>query len=238
MDRRHFLHAVNVFGVGTVMPTLPCSEYRVGIVAVGGAGGNVLNDLAGCLPRRCRTVAINTQSSSFHRLIADRRISIDGTPSQFVMSDDSRRLTVQRRAQSAVGEIADAVNGLNLVALVAGMGGVAGTEISPIAAQVLRHQNICTVGIPIMPFHFEGERRSDIAREGAAKLGRHVHSLIPISNETFAQAAGENASMADVFNQVSLAVLKHYQWVTRPIEASRLAVANHSLALTSCACNV
>lgn len=213
MDRRHFLHAVNAFGVGAVMPTLPCSEYRVGIVAVGGAGGNVLNDLAGCLPQNCRTIAINTDASAWPKLIADRKIRIEGIGGQSPLSDQTRRLAVRRHAKFAADEIIDAVTGLDGVLLVAGMGGVAGTEISPVVAQVLQRQRIPTVGVPIIPFAFEGDRRNAIARLGAKELDWHVDSLLPTFNDAFTMANGESATMRELYVRASRAILQLYACV-------------------------
>ena len=223
MDRRQFLQAINTYGLGAVLPASVRNELRVGVVGVGGAGGNVLHHIAGKLPDKCHTVAINTSTDTLHRLNADRKIRVGDIPDRPVRSDAVRRLAVRRFAWAAIPGITEAVAGLDMVLLVAGMGGVAGTEISPVVAQVLREQNIFTLGFPIMPFNWEGERRTRIALHGASELDRYVHSLHPISNEGLAHAAGENATMGDVFNQASLAVLQHYRSVTRRVVARRLA---------------
>lgn len=223
MDRRELLQAASTFGFGAVLPASAPNELRVGIVGIGGAGGNVLHFIAEKLPDSCRTVAINTHADSLRRLNADRKIRVNGIPDRPVRSDPARRFFVRCSSRTAIPGITEAVAGLEMVLLVAGMGGVAGTEISPIVAQALREQNIFTVGFPIMPFHFECHSRNDIARDGAAELGRHVHSLLPIFNDAFAKAAGEDATMHDALNQVSLAVLQHYQIVSRAVAASRLA---------------
>lgn len=220
MDRRQLLQAINTFGLGAVLPTSVRNELRAGVVAVGGAGGKVLRHITGKLPDNCRTVAINTDVSAWHRIKVDRKIRVGDIPDRPVRSDAARRLVVRRFARAAIPRITEAVAGLDMVLLVAGMGGVAGTVMSPVVARVLREQNIFTLGLPILPFEWEGQRRGDIARYGASELGRHVHSLIPISNEALALAEGENATIQDVFNQASLAVLRHYQSVTHKAEAT------------------
>ena len=171
----------------------------------------MLSYLAESIPNLSRTIAINTDADSLHRCNAGRKILVGDIQDEPISTNAARRLVVRRSARSAISEISEAVASLDMVLLVAGMGGVAGTEISPIVARVLHEQNIFTVGFPIMPFDFEGQSRGDIARHGAAELGRQVHSLLPIFNETFAQAAGENATMNDVFNQASLSILQHCQ---------------------------
>lgn len=211
MERRNFLHNLGALGVGVMLPASMRNGLRVGVVGVGGAGGNVLCDISKSIPNLCRSIAINTHAESLHRRNADRKILLSDIPNEPIRSDAFRRQFTQRSARSAISEITESVAGLDIVLLVAGMGGVTGTAISPIVAQVLCEQNIFTLGFPILPFDFEGKRRNEIARYGASELDRHVHSLFPIFNDTFAKAASESTTMSDIFNQVSLSIFRHYQ---------------------------
>ena len=235
MDRRHFLHNINALGFGAFLPSWSSNKQvslreaqrrgnpglRIGIVGVGGAGGAILSYLAESIPYLGRSVAINTDADSLQRRDADRKILVADVPDEPIISNAARRLAVRRNAWSAVTEIENAVADLDVVLLVAGMGGVAGTVISPVVAQVLREQNIYTVGFPILPFDFEGQERGRIARRGARELGRHIHSLIPIFNEAFAQTAGENDTIDDIYNQAALAILQHFQRMKSAVAASR-----------------
>ena len=241
MDRRHFLKAVNACSAACALSTsalatlaAPRQEpvnsvgrsaavrnaFRVGIVGIGGAGGNVLDYLAERLPHLDRTVAINTDADSLRRRKADRKIRIGDIDDEPVKSNMARRAIVRRNARSAVDEIADAIAGLDMVLLVAGMGGVAGTEISPIVAQVLREQNIFTIGVPILPFEWEGKTRNQTARSGARELGQWAHSLRPISNDSMARDVGENATMDEVFNHVSQVPIQVYRSVTNSVASN------------------
>jgi cell division GTPase FtsZ len=67
MDRRHFLRTINTLGIGAVLPVSARNELRVGVVGVGGAGGNVLIYLAERLPNLGRTIAISTHTESLYR---------------------------------------------------------------------------------------------------------------------------------------------------------------------------
>lgn len=230
MDRRHFIHVVNTLAFGSVLPasaettgaarglvertnSIGLKEgirngLRVGLVGVGGIGSHLLRDIAEKLPDKCRTVAINTHANSLLHLDADRKIRICDIEDEPVQSNFARRVVVRRFSRAAIPEIADAVAGLDMVLLVAGMGGVAGTVISPIVAQVLREQGIFTLGLPILPFDWEGQRRNKIARYGVRELGLHVNSLLPISNDAFVQVADESATFDDIMNQIALGIVQ------------------------------
>lgn len=105
-------------------------------------------------------------------------------------------------------EIAHAVAGPDIVLLVAGMGGGAGTGVSPVVAQVLQEQNILTLGFAISPFSFEGERRHNTAQRGVRALGSHALGLIPVRNSDMEAAVDENALMESVMAQAPLAFIE------------------------------
>ena len=243
MKRRHFIQIVNTLGFGSVLPAPDATTqaarclveltnsamvnakgvrngFRVGVVGVGGAGGQILRAIAGTLPDNCRTVAINTDANSLRRLKADRKIRISDIQDELVRSGFSRQVVVRRFARSAIPEIAEAVAGLDMVFLLAGMGGVAGTVISPIVAQVTREQDIFTLGLPLLPFSFEGLRRNETARCGVRELGRHTHSSLPISSEVMAQEAGDGATMNDCWNQTAMVFRQIYRTVTNSVAAN------------------
>ena len=243
MDRRHFIQIVNTLGLGSVLPASadttqaarrlgePTNSVmvnaegignglRVGVVGVGGAGGQILSDISGTLPINCRTVAINTDANSLHRLKVDRKIRISDIQDELVISGFPRQVVVRRFARSAIPEIAEAVAGLDMVFLLAGMGGVAGTVISPIVAQVMREQDIFTLGLPLLPFSFEGLRRSKTARCGVRELGRHAHSSLPISAEVMTQNARDDATMDDCWNQTAMVFRQIYRTVTNSVTAN------------------
>ena len=95
---------------------------KVGIVAIGGLGSAILNDIDGRLPYVGRSIAIDTDVRSLRRVKANCKIRVG----------DARDLPRDHRgarliAQSSIAEIADAVAGLVMVFLVAGMGGAAGS---------------------------------------------------------------------------------------------------------------
>ena len=230
MARRHFLHSVNSIGVGALSPLLAMAPpnvpriatpsnsssmnegkagFQVGLVGVGGAGVNVLSVLIGRLPSYFRMIAINTDASSRHNMPAYRKILVGGIPDNPARSEAARRSIVRRNAWSAADQIAEAVAGLNMLLIVAGMGGMAGTMISPVVAQVASKRRAVTIGVPIFPFDWEGNRRNQVARDGAREFGRCVDSMFPISNDAIAQSAGVDASMDDVFSKVSMVV----RWV-------------------------
>ena len=157
---------------------------KIGVIAVGGAGGSVLSDLYGTLPHISRLIAIDTSEGALHEVVADQKILIDDAITVWSGNTD----TLQTHANNARVEIAEAVAGLDIVFIVAGMGGAAGTVISPIVAEVLKEKSIISIGVAIMPFDIEGKLRQEIALAGIRALGDATNTVFPISNKLLAMS--------------------------------------------------
>jgi len=218
MDRRQFIHACNAAGAASLLPvaslaqTSPTAPSRInhlvdtpeiepgiprlGLVAVGDVGTASLCEMAGNLSGFHRVIAINTDADALQEVDADRKIRVGR--SKLLCRDPQQ---VARLALAAVPEIANAVAGLDMVLLVAGMGGGAGTGISPVVAQVLRQQGILTLGFAVMPFDFEGQERQATAQQGLLALQSQLPALIVARNTDIAQACHADTPMDRVLCQ-------------------------------------
>ena len=180
--------------------------YRLGIVAVGGAGGAILSGLHGQLPHLDRSIAIDLDPFALHRCIADQKILVGEGKNRRTSLNTTKQL-----AQAKKPQIAEAVAGLDAVLIVAGMGGSAGTCFSPVVAKILHEKNIMTLGAAITPFEFEGMRRNRTAGIGLQALGRQVNALIPISHQALSRTAGDDALFSPVLAQAQSVAGKLYE---------------------------
>jgi len=87
---------------------------------------------------------------------------------------------------------------VNMVFLVAALGGETGTGAMPVIANAAMELGILTVGIVTIPFAFEGERRRKQALEGILRLKDCVDSLLVIHNDRVRDVYGD-AYLATVF---------------------------------------
>lgn len=135
---------------------------KVGVVAVGGPGTAIVGKLAGRPPYLGLSIAIDIDIHSLHRVKADRKLLLLDDGKDLYLNPHAARLA----AQLSIDEIADALAGLDMVFLVAGMGGAAGTGIAPIVARILCEQKILALAFTTLPFSFESQRRQRIAQAG------------------------------------------------------------------------
>lgn len=176
------------------------STPKIGLIAVGSAGCGMLTSLHGKLPYLNRTVAIDTSPFALYRALADQYVLI-GAHAEKPSDPSAARLL----AKAAKREVQEAVAGLDIVFILGGMGGAAGTGVSPIVADITREAGILTVAAPVSPFFFEGGRRSQIARSGVNALSRRAEATVVLPNEIFAGSAGADELLNTVLEQAPAA---------------------------------
>lgn len=192
---------------------------KIGVIAVGSAGGTILNEQRANLPYLSRTIAIDTNPFRLHRTDADFKIQIGDGIKRYIEPTAARFLANAKRE-----EIASAVSGLDLVFILAGMGGATGTGVSPIVAEVTHDAGISTIAATIAPFEFEGRRRLQIAEAGRRSISRRVDTSISLSNELFAQSADDGALIDKVLAEVPKAFTHLYRGVVNNLGGPGLIV--------------
>ena len=230
MDRRSFLLSLSGSALGTVLPgagyasSLPnpmpgerrvvvqvepaeCAtgnqaieasntEPQLCVIAVGSAGGHVVSSLMTRVSAQNNFVAINTDLIGLSRVPAQTRILLgDGTVE--MLTPNATRLEALNRS----AEIAQAIKGADIVMVIAGLGGAAGTGIAPVVAEIAKASGALTVGVPILPFDFEGMRRNRIATIGLRALKRRSDCVVPIPNTDLAARLLPETAFSEVFEQ-------------------------------------
>jgi cell division protein FtsZ len=236
MDRRTFIQSLPCLGATTTLPafafaggtrpptilevaTTPAkseslSEPRIGVIAVGGAGGTILSELYGKLPYLSHSTAIDIDSDALQRVAANRKILIgDAT----VRPRDAR--TASLLANDARAQIADAVADLDIAFIVAGMGGVAGTAISPLVAEILRKNQVMTIAAAFTPVNSEGPRRHHIAVDGMLALGDIADTTFRISNDVLCWHACQR-DLPLWSSPATTTFERLYRGITKPIARS------------------
>ncbi len=92
-------------------------------------------------------------------------------------------------AKENIGDFKAELEGTNLVFLVAGMGGGAGTGAMPVVAELTRELGALTIGCVTVPFTIEKTRREK-AREAIKALTESCDSIIVIDNSKLREVVG------------------------------------------------
>ena len=160
----------------------PSQSARIEVIGVGGGGSNAVNrmiqsDLEGVTYR-----VLNTDAQALLQSSAENRVQLGQTLTRGLGAGGNPSIG-QKAAEESRADLQQALEGVDLVFIVAGMGGGTGTGAAPVVAEVAKESGALTVGIVTKPFGFEGRRRLRQADEGIARLAENVDTLIVIPND-------------------------------------------------------
>jgi len=105
----------------------------------------------------------------------------------------------EQAAEESFRELAQLLEGVDMVFLTAGMGGGTGTGSIPVAARVAKSIGALTIAVVTTPFSFEMGRRQKNAALGLAKLRQHTDTLITVSNDRLLDIAPQDLPLEMAF---------------------------------------
>ncbi len=90
------------------------------------------------------------------------------------------------------------IKGSDIVFIIAGLGGVTGGGASQYIAKIINEENALSIGMFSMPFTFEGDRKTRVAKTTYSRLHENLDSLITIDNDSLLDFLVNNHSR-DIF---------------------------------------
>lgn len=168
------------------------------VIGVGGGGGNAIAQMVASGVSGVQFIVANTDAQALASSPAEIKIQI-GSKETKGLGAGARPEVGADAASESEAEIAEALNGADMVFVTAGMGGGTGTGAAPIIARIAKEAGALTVGVVTRPFSFEGPKRGTAAAEGLANLKKNVDSLIVVSNNNLLQVLDRNTTMVDAF---------------------------------------
>ncbi len=179
-------------------PAVKESKPRIVVFGVGGAGGNAVNNMIEAGLNGVEFVVANTDAQGLTRANTPNRLQL-GQAITEGLGAGARPEVGQAAAQESQPEIVEFLNGAHMVFVAAGMGGGTGTGAAPVIARTARERGILTIAVVTKPFHFEGQRRMQLAEQGVQELRKHVDTLIVIPNQNLFRIANERTTFAEAF---------------------------------------
>lgn len=171
---------------------------RIVVIGVGGAGGNAIANMIDADIEGVDFVYANTDAQALNSSVAETRIQL-GPELTKGLGAGARPEVGRAAAEETIAEIENALEGVNMVFIAAGMGGGTGTGAAPVIAETARKLGILTVGVVTKPFLFEGSRRMRSAEQGIEQLQDHVDTLIVIPNQNLFLIARAETTFKEAF---------------------------------------
>jgi cell division protein FtsZ len=171
---------------------------RITVIGVGGAGGNAIANMIAAQVDGVDFIVANTDAQALNASPAERRIQL-GPRITEGLGAGSRPDIGRAAAEETIAEVEEALHGVHMCFIAAGMGGGTGTGAAPVIAKAAKAKGVLTVGVVTKPFTFEGTRRARSADAGIEELQKHVDTLIVIPNQNLFLIANPNTTFKEAF---------------------------------------
>lgn len=153
---------------------------KVKIVALGGAGGQVLNRIA--LPIGWTQLWLDTDLRSLNATVNGGESLTLGLKTTAGFSCGGEIDLGRQAAEENKQDLLKAFEGVNLVVILTALAGGCGSGGIVPVVQAAKASGALVVVFAILPFSFEGTRRISIANQAIANLRSESVGIIPLSN--------------------------------------------------------
>ncbi len=199
MARSEFLKEEESLTIGLAgAPPEVLLTPNIGVIGVGGAGGNAVNNMVNSGLTGVSLFAANTDAQALSKSLVADKIQLGVSLTKGLGAGANPDIG-RASAQESAAKIKEYLAGFHLLFLTAGMGGGTGTGATPVIAKIAKEMGILTVGVVSKPFSFEGKKRMRVAEEGIAELQKHVDTLIVIPNQNLFRIVGDKTTFAEAF---------------------------------------
>ncbi len=174
------------------------NQAVIKVMGIGGGGCNAVNSMIESNVSSAEFISVNTDNQALLLSRASRVLQIGAklTKGLGAGSDPS---VGEAAAEESAEDIAEMLQGTDLLFIAAGMGGGTGTGAAAVVARIARELGILTVAVVTKPFSFEGKVRNNNANKGIAALRKHVDTLVVIPNDKLLQYLPAQTGMLDAF---------------------------------------
>ena len=176
----------------------PAAPLAVKIIGVGNAGIAMLGKLDATEFGAAQLAAVNTDASAFAGSSVPVKIHLENKLLRGLGSggdpDRGRAL-----AEEQFSTLKSACEGANVVFILAGLGGGAGSGISPVLAKAAREAGALVLAFVTLPFECEGNRREAQAQQSLEQLKSMADGVICLPSQRIFKLIDENTSLLETF---------------------------------------
>jgi cell division protein FtsZ len=148
----------------------------IGVVGLGGAGSEAVQDLVSLGIPGVRAIAVNTDAAHLLRTGVEERILLGHRELRGRGSGGDRSL-VLRAAEEGREELLRRLRPLEIVFLLAGIGGGTGSALLPFLSRELRSTETLAVPVMFLPFSVEIENNRSRRENVAATIAHSASAL-------------------------------------------------------------
>ncbi|MDD5474368.1 MAG: cell division protein FtsZ [Candidatus Methanoperedens sp.] len=165
------------------------SRPAVAVIGLGGAGCNIITYLSQKNIAGAKTIAANTDITHLVLQRADKLLLMGKKRCRGKGCGGFPEVGAEC-ARESDEDIKKELEGINIVFIVAGLGGGTGTGSAPVVAEIARGMGALTIACLTMPFEIESLRREN-AKKAIRALSETCDSVVLIDNTKLRKVAGK-----------------------------------------------
>ena len=168
---------------------LDMHQARIVVIGCGGGGSNTINTLTEMGINGATTMAINTDARHLAAIKAQKKVLIGKELTRGLGAGGYPEVG-RKAAEESRREIKEALEGVDMLFVCAGLGGGTGTGSAPVVAETGKGLGAIVIAVVTMPFRMEGTRINK-AEDGLSRLRAAADTVIVIENQKLLQYAGD-----------------------------------------------
>ncbi len=192
-------------------PGLEDKRLRVKIIGVGGAGGNAVDRIKLDDLGQVALAVVNTDTKSMASSPIQEKLLVGRSITRGLSTGGEAEIG-RKAAEEDAALIEKMVDGVDLVFLLAGLGGGTGSGVTPVVAKAASKAGALVLAFVTMPFTREGERRRKQAEDALSELRQCCDAVIALPNDMLLQQIDEKATVLEAFAIAD-------EWVSRGVKA-------------------
>ncbi len=197
-------------------PEFEVKKTKIRIIGIGGGGSNIVSEIAQKVKKSSFYIA-NTDAAALRR--PPKSVSVFQFGESFTqgLGTGMDPRVGEEAAAEAKEKIKKITEGQDLVILVASLGGGTGSGAVPVFAQIAKASGSLTYGIFTLPFEFEGDKKSEIAKNALEKVKPHLSALTILPNERVFEVVPKATPFAKTLSYINTALSDSLQGLIETI---------------------
>jgi len=172
-------------------------KIKLKIIGLGGGGNAIISEMAKTL-KSLNFFALDNDPRSFKGL--SKKIKIFQLPQQFSQEEKILKEKIKKILQDA-----------DLTILITCLGGHLSSNFLPIFTQILNQEKILSLGIFILPFSFEDERKILLAKNNLKEFKENFSGVIILENDKVLKQKEKNIPLRKSFSLINQVLINYLQ---------------------------
>ena len=187
--------------------------FLVKVIGVGGAGSNVLDQIALDGMEDAELICLNTDVRTLKTSTAHSKVQIGRQLTRGLGAGGDPELGILA-AEEAEEEIRAAVCGQDMIFICTGLGGGSGSGAAPTVSRIAKEEGAFVVVFATMPFSFEGRRRIQQAETALKLLERSADALITFENDRMGELVLPKEGIQQAFGNADKIISQSVRAIT------------------------